>query len=54
MEKPYDYYFHDWYLISGSTVQPENIYFSILKVTDQVWESQKKKKKKIRITTGHM
>ena len=27
-------------LLSGSTVQPENIYSNILKVTDQVLESQ--------------
>ena len=31
-------------LLSGSTVQPENTYSSILKVTCQVWESQKKDK----------
>ena len=31
-------------LLSGSTVQPENTYSSILKVTGQVWESQKKDK----------
>ena len=29
-------------LLSGSTVQPENTYSRILKVTDQVWESQKR------------
>ena len=29
-------------LLSGSTVQPENTYSHILKVTGQVWESQKK------------
>ena len=28
-------------LLSGGIVQPENTYSSILKVTDQVWESQK-------------
>ena len=28
-------------LLSGGTVQPKNTYSSILKVTDQVWESQK-------------
>ena len=28
-------------LLSGGTVQPENTYFSILKATGQVWESQK-------------
>ena len=28
-------------LLSGSTVPPENIYFCILHVTGQVWESQK-------------
>ena len=28
-------------LLSGGTVQPENIYSCILKVTCQVWESQK-------------
>ena len=28
-------------LLSGSIVQPKNTYSSILKVTDQVWESQK-------------
>ena len=31
-------------LLPGSTVQPENTYSSILKVTGQVWESQKKDK----------
>ena len=36
-------------LLSGSTVQPENIYFCILKVTGQVWES----KKIISIKTTH-
>ena len=29
-------------LLSGGTVQPENTYSRILKVTDEVWESQKK------------
>ena len=29
-------------LLSDSTVQPENTYSRILKVTGQVWESQKK------------
>ena len=29
-------------LLSGSTVQPENTYSCILKVTGQVWESQKR------------
>ena len=29
-------------LLSGGTVQPENIYSRILKVTSQVWESQKR------------
>ena len=29
-------------LLSGGTVQPENTYSCILKVTGQVWESQKK------------
>ena len=29
-------------LLSGGTVQPENTYSSILKVTGQVWESQKR------------
>ena len=29
-------------LLSGSTVQPENTYSRILKVTGLVWESQKK------------
>ena len=33
-------------LLSGGTVQPENTYSCILKVTGQVWESQKR----IRIT----
>ena len=33
-------------LLSDGTVQPENTYSSILKVTGQVWESQKR----IRIT----
>ena len=28
-------------LLSGGIVQPKNSYSSILKVTDQVWESQK-------------
>ena len=28
-------------LLSGSTVQPENTYYYILRVTGQVWESQK-------------
>ena len=28
-------------LLSGSTVQPENIYSCILKVTGQAWENQK-------------
>ena len=32
------------YLLSGGTVQPENTYSPILKVIDQVWESQKKDK----------
>ena len=31
-------------LLLGGTVQPENIYSCILKVTDQIWESQKKNK----------
>ena len=31
-------------LLSGGTVQPENTYPCILKVTGQVWESQKKDK----------
>ena len=31
-------------LLSGGTVQPENTYFCILKLTVQIWESQKKKK----------
>ena len=29
------------FLLSGGTVQPENTYSCILKVTGQVWESQK-------------
>ena len=29
-------------LLSGGTVQPENTYFCILKVTGQVWESQQR------------
>ena len=33
-------------LLSGGTVQPENTYFCILKLTVQIWESQKKKKDK--------
>ena len=33
-------------LLSGSKMQPENIYSCILKVIGQVWESQKKKKGK--------
>ena len=36
-------------LLSGDTVQPENIYSPILKVIDQVWESQKR----ISINTNH-
>ena len=36
-------------LLSGSTVQPENIYSHILKVTGHVWESQKR----ICINTDH-
>ena len=36
-------------LLSGGTVQPENTYFCILKVTGQVWESQKR----ISINTNH-
>ena len=36
-------------LLSGGTVQPENTYFCILKVTGQVWESQKR----ISINTDH-
>ena len=31
-------------LLSGGTVQPEKTYSRILKVTGQVWESQKKDK----------
>ena len=31
-------------LLSSATVQPENIYSRILKVTGQVWESLKKDK----------
>ena len=31
-------------LLSGGTVQPENTYSRILKVTGQVWESLKKDK----------
>ena len=33
-------------LLSDGTVQPENAYSCILKETGQVWESQKKKKKR--------
>ena len=36
-------------LLSGGTVQPENTYSCILKVTGQVWESQKR----ISINTNH-
>ena len=36
-------------LLSGGTVQPENTYSSILKVTGQIWESQKR----ISINTNH-
>ena len=36
-------------LLSGSRVQPENTYSCILKVTGQVWESQKR----ISINTNH-
>ena len=32
-------------LLSGGTVEPENTYPRILKVTGQVWESEKKKDK---------
>ena len=35
--------------LSGGIVQPENTYFCILKVTGQVWESQKR----ISINTNH-
>ena len=35
-------------LLSGDTVNPENTYFYILKVTDQVCESQKR----VRINTN--
>ena len=31
-------------LLSGGTVQPENTYSGILKLTGQVWESQKNDK----------
>ena len=31
-------------LLSGGTVQPENTYFSILKVIGHFWKSQKKDK----------
>ena len=30
--------------LSGSTVEPENTYSCVLKVTGQVWENQKKDK----------
>ena len=30
-----------WLLLPGGTLQPENTYSCKLKVTDQVWESQK-------------
>ena len=36
-------------LLSGGTVQPENTYSFILRVTGQVWESQKR----IHISTNH-
>ena len=36
-------------LLSGGRVQPENTYSCILKVTGQVWESQKR----ISINTNH-
>ena len=36
-------------LLSDGTVQPENTYFCILKVTVQVWESQKG----LNINTNH-
>ena len=39
-------------LLSGSTVQPENTYSRILKVTGQVWESQKKKRINITLITA--
>ena len=32
------------FLRSGSTMQAENTYFCILKVTGQIWESRKKDK----------
>ena len=35
--------------LSGGTVQPENTYYRILKVTAHVWESQKRKS----INTNH-
>ena len=41
MEKPLGRYFQVR-SPSGGTVQPENIYSCILKVTGQVWESQKR------------
>ena len=37
------------YLLSSNTVQSQNTYFCILKVTGQVWESQKR----ININTNH-
>ena len=37
------------FLLLGSTMQPENTYSCILKVTGQVWESQKR----ISISTNH-
>ena len=37
------------FLLSNGTMQPENTYFRILKVTGQVWESQKR----IIINTNH-
>ena len=50
MEKPLGHCFQksSISLLSG-TVQPENTYFCILKVTGQVWESQKR----ISINTNH-
>ena len=44
MEKPlgFNLQIRSPYLLSGGTVQPENIYSCILKVTDQVWENEKR------------
>ena len=51
MQKPLGRYFQirSFYYQAAHTVQPENTYSCILKVTGQVWESQKR----ISINTNH-